>query len=244
VGNQYTPIQNLEAFNFFDNIVSEGQAMFETVGALGLGERVWIMAKLPDDVVIADKDVINNYLLLHNTHDGSSTLTAQFTPVRVVCQNTLSLALKTGKHKIKIRHSRNAEERLKIAHELMGITRKVYVQTNELFTAMDARGVNKDEVMAYFDGLFDISKKAAERISKNKKRDNSRLSNIVEKCTELFEAGKGNHGKTLWDLYNGVTEWADHHRSLKDGEDRWVSGTFGSGVQIKEKAFELAQAML
>ena len=238
VGAQYSPIQNTDAFKFFDDLVSEKQAMYETCGALGVGEKIWIMAKLPDDIIVkADK--VETYLLLSNSHNGTTALTAQFTPVRVVCQNTLNLALKGATHKIKIRHSQNAQARLEMAHELLGITKKVYKHTNELFTAMSEKFVTPTDVRAYLDGVFKVKEKAV-----TGKKPNARMSNMIGQCEELFKKGEGNKGETLWDLYNGVTEFFDHHRSLKNNENRWVSSMFGSGVETKERAFELAEAML
>lgn len=242
VGEQYKPIQNIEAFNFFDNLVSEKQAMFETVGALGKGERVWIMAKLPNDIIVKS-DVVETYLLLSNSHDGSATLNVQFTPVRVVCQNTLNIALSGNQQKVKIRHSKNSDEKLALAHEVLGITKKIYKQTQEYFTAMDNKIMTPLAVSQYLDTLFNVKEKEAVREAKGK-RKTARLGNIVEQVEELFTSGKGNKGNSLWDLYNGVTEWADHHRDLREGTTRWESSMFGTGAPIKEQAFQLAVASL
>lgn len=93
VKSRYEIVQNIDAFGFFDSIVDSGEAIYETAGALGNGERIFIMAKLPDDFEIGGEK-IKKYILLSNSHDGSSSVIAGMTNIRVVCNNTLQAALK------------------------------------------------------------------------------------------------------------------------------------------------------
>src|ERR1035437_1888576 len=109
VGNNYTPIQNKDAFCFFDNLVNRSEAIYHTAGALGQGEKIWILAKLPTDIVVGKDDLIKNYVLIYNSHDGSAAVTALLTPTRVVCSNTLASALYGATNKVTVRHSINAE---------------------------------------------------------------------------------------------------------------------------------------
>ncbi len=117
VGSQYTPLQNREAFSFFDPIVGEKAAVYHTAGVLGNGERIWILAKLPEDIRVTDDDITNKFLLLSNSHDGTSAVQVKFTPIRVVCQNTLTQALKRGPT-VWVAHTQNIHERLREAAEI------------------------------------------------------------------------------------------------------------------------------
>jgi len=122
VGRDYEIVQNTDAFNFFDAIVGGEGIMYETAGALGKGERIFITAKLPGYIKVGGDDLIEKYLFLATSHDGFGSITAAFTPTRIVCRNTLNAAFKNCSNSIKIRHTQNAKERLEQAHKVMGIT--------------------------------------------------------------------------------------------------------------------------
>src|SRR3954451_19779789 len=99
-------------------------SLHETAGALGKGERIFITAKLPDYIKVGSDDLIEKYLFLTTSHDGYGAITVAFTPVRIVCANTLNAAMRNHTNSIKIRHTEGAKERLEIAHRLMGISDK------------------------------------------------------------------------------------------------------------------------
>jgi len=238
VSEAYTPVQNRDAFTFFDNIVGNGEAIYHTAGALGNGERIWILAKLPADIRVTDDDVVNKYLLLANGHDGISSVQIKFTPVRVVCQNTLSQALSIDNTGIKISHSRNVHERLSGAAEDLGIIQVKYNELETAFKQMSLRSLNTADLNAYYSNVFPIPKKIKTKADKDKLKS---MGEMRLHSTNYFENGKGNNlrgvKRTLWAAYNGITEYIDHHRELKNGADKLNYIWFGGGHAIKAKAF-------
>jgi phage/plasmid-like protein (TIGR03299 family) len=238
VGRKYTPIQNRDAFAFFDPLVDKDEAIYHTAGALGSGERIWILAKLPGYVKVNGKDLVDKYLLLYNTHDGTSTIRVKLTPIRVVCNNTLSCALTGSEQEVHIRHTANAQVRLDEAHKVLGLANDLYKQLDEIFSGMVLKKITNAELLAYVTAL----------IPDNPNADKStRTEHIREGVLELVENGKGNapyRGK-LWGAYNGVVEYVDYARGKsKAAEKRLNSVWFGTGDRLKKAAFDLAVKMI
>jgi phage/plasmid-like protein (TIGR03299 family) len=235
VGERYTVLQNREAFTFFDALTGTGEAIYETAGALGNGERIWILAKLPGYIKVHGKDIVNKYLLLCNSHDGSSLVRAKLTPIRVVCKNTLSLAL-SGTEEVRIRHTPSSVEKLEEAHKLLGLTNQLYEQLDFIFNRMALKKVTDKQLLEYIKKL----------IPSTDAENQTRTENIRSKILELHESGQGaNLGRgTLWGGYNAVTEYTDHILHSRDQSRRLHSAWFGGGERLKMKAFELASSML
>lgn len=238
VGNQYTPLQNTEAFEFFDNIVDAGEAIYDVAGSLYNGRKVFVVAKMPDYIQVGqdDRDVIEKYVVLHNTHDGTSPVVAMITPIRVVCNNTLTWALKDSRtRQIRIRHSRNVVSRVAEASMLLGITNKIYTQLDGIFNQMSSVQLNTEQMNEYF--LASLGKDALEKVA-------TRTQGMVEDLFALVEEGAGVDYKgvrgSLWGSYNAVTEYVDHVKNYKEGTPKMDAILYGSGATIKENAFRQA----
>jgi phage/plasmid-like protein (TIGR03299 family) len=133
VGRRYQPLQNVDAFEFFDPIVGEKKAFFETAGVLGEGERIWVMARMPEAMEIVKGDDCYNYLLLSNTHTGDGSVIVKFTSVRVVCENTLMMAMEDGQKAYRVRHSKKMQFKLDELASFLAITQKVFQSAQETF---------------------------------------------------------------------------------------------------------------
>lgn len=112
VRTRYQPVSNREAFEFFDIALGTGQGQIDTAGALGRGERVWMMAKMPETMEVVPGDPVERYLLVSTSHDGSNARAVVFTNIRVVCANTLNAALRYCSNKVSIRHTTNIEAKM------------------------------------------------------------------------------------------------------------------------------------
>ena len=148
----YEPIQNIDAFTFFDTLVSEDKAIYETAGFFGKGEFIWILAKLSGYINVHGNDIVNKYLLLTNSHDGSSQVRMKLTPIRLVCNNTLTSALQ-GAGDIPITHTSNAVRDWEQATTILGVSKCLYEQLNIKFNGMAARKITPEQLREYVQAL-------------------------------------------------------------------------------------------
>jgi phage/plasmid-like protein (TIGR03299 family) len=237
VGDRYTVLQNTDAFTFFDSLVGAGEAIFETAGALGQGESIWLLAKLPGYIRVGRNDEVKKYLLLTNSHDGSSMVRAKLTPVRVVCNNTLSAALEGAEQEVRIRHTSSAVDRLAQAHKLLGLTNALYQELDLIFNRMNVKRITERQLIEFVTRLIPDNKEAT---------FNTRTENIRSRILELNETGAGAEYSrgSLWGALNAVSEYTDHVQNSTIPEKRLNSAWFGSGEKLKLRAFDLARSWL
>lgn len=232
VGKGYRPLQNREAFEFLDPIVGEGAAAYHTAGALGHGERVWILAKLPATMRIVGDDIAEKYLLLSNSHDGTSSVQIKFTPVRVVCQNTLAIALADGRG-LRVCHTRNLMRNLAAARYALGIIDAGFRGLEETFVAMTKVSMNPERLGEYLARVFPAPGGPADG------KGTRRVARDRAWSEYFFDQGKGADlpgvRGTLWAAYNGVVELIDHRLLDQTAHRRLDSVWFGPGYQAKAR---------
>ena len=237
VGKQYTPLQNRDAFAFFDPIAGKGAAIYETAGVLGDGERVWILAKLPENIRVIGDDIVDKYLLLSNSHDGKSAVQVKFTPIRVVCQNTLTMALSEGPT-LRIAHFKNLHKRLSQAEKLLGIIGKRFDGIEANFKEMVKVRLDGDRLSDYLSDVFPDPRDPENDGALAAARRNRLFGEY------FFEEGEGNRlpgvRGTLWAAYNGITELVDHRQTKQTDDGRLNSVWFGAGYSIKARAYAIA----
>jgi len=246
VGNDYEVVQNREAFTFFDAIVGGGDGViYETCGALGRGERIFITAKLPGYIRVGNNDLIERYVFLTTSHDGFGSIIAAFTPIRVVCNNTLNAALRNMTNSVKIRHTQSAKERLSQAHQVMGISNTMAASLNTIFNRWANVRISDKEVLKLVQQAMAPSKEVLEKVLNDENIDeySSRFNNTVERVcdyafsneTQQLLTTKG----TLFGAYNAITGYFQNVVSYKDDEAKLKSILFGNGLNKTQAAFNL-----
>ncbi len=245
VGNGYVPVQNRECFGFLDAIVAEGGLRYHTAGALGRGERIWLLAKLPEQIRVKNSvDVVDKFLLLSNTHDGTAALRVFFTPIRVVCQNTLNMAEVRGRSDgISILHRGDLVSKIREAQRVLGLAEQFYDDAAAKIDHLANVYPTSEQLKNFFESLYPDPILS----------ENRRAKNVRDKLFNLFESGMGQDmpevKHTAWAAFNAVTEYVDHLRPSRGRDDRERSGRrldsawFGSGAKLKARAWNLALTM-
>ena len=247
VGKDYHIVQNREAFNFFDAIVGGGEGiLYETAGALGNGERIFITAKLPDYIRVGNgDDVTEKYIFLTTSHDGSGSITAAFTPIRIVCQNTLNASLRSMTNVVRIKHTSGAKQRLENAHKVIGLANTLSTQLENIFNDWAKVRVTDREVRKLIQLALCPNKETLNLLKKGAEDEVSTVfKNVVDDAfsyammsdTQQMDTTKG----TLFGAYNAVTGYYQNVRNYKNDEAKLQSIVLGGTAQLKsQKAFDL-----
>ena len=245
VGARYEVVQNIEAFEFIDGIIETGEAVIETAGVLGKGERIFVSAKLPDYITLSNNDAIEGYLFITNSHDGSKMITAAITKIRVVCNNTLDIALKNCTNKIQLRHTKNVKDKLEQGRMLMHLNNKFSKEFGDLLLSLKSYPVVDSNVRDLVYNLFLSEEELAlaNRVDNIYRVDeiSTRKKNIINDVVCSIDGGPGQElyrGTGLW-LYNGITTYLSNTRSYSSPEDRLLALTEGAESKMRQKALNM-----
>lgn len=243
VSDRYQIVQPGEVLEFFRDIVGTGGLELETAGSLDGGKKVWALAKTGDGFSIMGQDRVEGYVLLSTSFDGSMATRAQFTSVRVVCNNTLQLAAKDTKGAVIVPHSSTFDATgVKID---LGLIHGAFSTFEDQAQELAQRRLTNEEAMKLLAQVMVPS-------SVDKEFDQSTVStkrfNQVLTVFDLYQhAGRGSNLRsaagTAWGLVNAVTEYVDHH-AARNTNNRFRSGQFGPGATMKQDAFNRALALV
>ena len=241
---RYVPLQNTEAFNFFDGVVGAGEAIYHTAGALKGGRLIWIMAKLDGDLGVTG-DAAEKYIMLSNSHDGSQAVDMRFCVRRVICKNTYKLALHNDEKHARIRHTGNVLAKINETRELLGLSEAYFANFMRGMERLADKKLSESQSVGYFNKVIGIDPNSPETMS-------TRKINIVNDIVRLYNGdGKGSElvtaNGTAWGAFNAVSEYLEHHRSIRNSADqlqaidkRMASSYFGSGARIEQRAWDAA----
>lgn len=242
VGMRFTVLQNRDAFQWFNPFLESKQACLHTAGSLAEGSRVWVLAKLNrDPIEVTAGDAIEKFVLLSHAHDGSLAVRVGFTPIRVVCSNTLAMAHGSEASKlIRLRHSRDILQNLDNIRDVMNLADQEFEATAEQYRRLVRKTINQADLRKYVKQVLgvDLSKPDADLATRTK--------NQIDEVMVLAYTGKGNDipgvRGTLWAGYNAVTEFLSYNYG-RNQDSRLNSLWFGESARTNREAFELALAL-
>jgi phage/plasmid-like protein (TIGR03299 family) len=238
VGNTYKPLQNTEAFKFFEPFVQAGLVQLETAGSLRGGKRIWVMGKVKGiEGEVVKGDEVKLYVLLSNGHDGSLAIRVGFTPVRTVCANTLQAAHGNKASKLfRIRHTAKANETLTQVQEIMNAVKGEFEATMEQYRALTRKDINKKDLENFIRISFNL--KAEE--------DSTKPSKVIDAVTRMFEKGRGNDlpgvAGTAYAAYQAAVEYLQYERGTST-DVRLNNLWFGDSATISKRALEQAMEL-
>jgi phage/plasmid-like protein (TIGR03299 family) len=235
VGRRYEPVQNTEAFEFFREFVDAGSAEMETAGSLRDGKMVWGLASLKQTFKIDKDDEVKGYLLLASPHEQGKSLLAKFTTVRVVCNNTLALALQEEgkKKKFTMAHrSKFDAAMIEKAKQTLGIARDQMTEFEKNAKALHELELKRDQVIKILAPIYSKTVEVKDLLTQKKFDENANKK--FRTVMDVLENAPGAEVGTGWGVLNAVTYFSDHIASRTD-DKRLSSAWFGKASREKEK---------
>ncbi len=262
VSQRYQEVQPKEILEFYRDLTEQSGFELETAGVLKGGKKFWALARTGQSTALKSKDVSNGYILLATACDGTLATTAQFTSIRVVCNNTLAIALRgqsSSAGVVKVPHSTKFDaEKVK---QQLGISVRAWDEHMYEMKQLTQRKVSQQEAKSYFDAVFNNStmsisdpeeniiqfyRNVAQQVQEKKPEPNGRAMN---KALEMFN-GQGRGAElssakdTAYGLLCSITEFVDHERRAMSTDHRLDSAWFGAGASVKQRGLEQALALI
>ena len=235
VSDDWNPVQNEEAFDFFNDFIAAGDMEMHTAGSLKGGQIVWALAKVKDSFDIFGGDQIDSYLLFSNFHRYGFSTDVRFTPIRVVCNNTLTLSLNSKVERmVKISHRKQFEA--DSVKDMLGIAKEKLQQYKEMAQFLGSRMYKEESLVDYFQRIFPLTTGNEKKTKDLSKNASTALSLVDNQPGAEYAPG------TWWQAYNAVTYLTDH-RIGRSADSRLTSAWYGQNKNLKTKALELAVDM-
>jgi len=256
VGNRYQVYQNSEMWAFIDEFQKQSGIKLETAGSLRNGRTTWVLAKNGTMEAISG-DPIEEYFLFRNSFDGSSPISCMFTNIRVVCNNTLSAALKGTKNIFNVRHTASADGQIKEVQRALGIRSKYQAEVAKSFDTLAKYQMGSTDINNFLnEKIFPVKTGTVQTVGFGEnvqplfeisQRGETARTNKIDKVLELVETGAGTEISGVkgnaYGLYNALTEYADHEKSVRVTEGRnkaevkFENAFFGTGSRFKMECF-------
>lgn len=258
VKSKYTIVQNNDAFNFFDDAIGKNSAIWQTAGFWGNGERIFVSAKLPNNILVKG-DPVENYLVFTNTHDGSGGVKILFTPIRVICQNTLNAAIRNSSNYVSFRHTTSVHNKISVAQEILGISKikseefgqycnllaNIKVTDEDVIQFIGENLLTSDEIQRLKDTghtIKDIAYRSGLALTDSK--ISSRKMNVISDTYSYYFDGPGQRDilGTAWGAVNAISGYYSNIDNI-EGTKRFDSICYGDKSRKIENAFALAEAL-
>ena len=237
VSNRYKVVQNDEAFEFTDALLGEG-VTYETAGALAEGKRTWILAKLPHHYIISG-DEVTPYMVFMNSHDGSGSIKVAMTPIRVVCQNTLNLALNTAKRCWSTNHIGNIQGKMDEARDTLKLASTYMVELGKGIEELQRKKLTDKQVMEYIEIFFPVSVEMSDLQMKNMRSLQLDMKRRYFDAPDLKDVGKNGYR-----FINAVSDFATHSKPLRETAN-YKENLFArivDGNVLIDRAYEMVKA--
>lgn len=234
VGKGWEPVQNAEAFDFFNDFVMNGDMKMHTAGSLQEGKLTWGLAKVNEGFKVFGSDEVESYLMFSNPHKFGASITVSFTPIRVVCNNTLNMALQDANGKGKgVRVTHRTKFDADAVKQLLGVATEQLNTYKEAAEFLGSKRYTEDTLTQYFKDVFPNSN--------TKAKDPNAISKTAKQALEVVHTQPGAQYAegSFWSAFNAVTYMTDHVVG-READSRLASAWFGQNQTRKLKALDKA----